>query len=146
MLQEKAFVNHTAYLRCNFHNPDNIDVKELIVFWQKESEVVNEVYRGQELSDNLDPKYINRTMMDMNTWTLCLLNVGIMDEGQYVCIIQHKKSSGLEKIYDSKSQLFVIGMYLLVSSIYWYLCFHFIFSLPRRACCTLESLDIYLNF
>ncbi|XP_019399675.1 PREDICTED: T-lymphocyte activation antigen CD86 [Crocodylus porosus] len=111
MLQEEAFVNHTAYLQCNFHNPDNIDVKELIVFWQKESEVVNEVYRGEELSDNLDPKYINRTKMDMNTWTLSLLNVGIMDEGQYVCIIQHKKSSGLEKIYDSKCQLFVIANY-----------------------------------
>ncbi|NWI86033.1 CD86 protein, partial [Pitta sordida] len=103
----KAFLNHTAYLSCYFPNPQNIDVKDLIVFWQKGSHrVVHEVYYGQEKRENLSPEYINRTKVDMDKWTLQLLNAEVEDEGHYQCIIQHKKV-----IHASECSLHIIANY-----------------------------------
>ncbi|NXF08800.1 CD86 protein, partial [Smithornis capensis] len=103
----KAFLNHTAYLSCYFPNSQKFGVKDLIVFWQKDSHrVVHEVYHGQEKHENLSPEYINRTKVDMDKWTLQLLNAGVEDEGHYQCIIQHKKV-----IHQSECSLHIIANY-----------------------------------
>ncbi|NXW55465.1 CD86 protein, partial [Eurystomus gularis] len=108
----KSFLNHTAYLSCYFTNSQKTDIKDLIVFWQKvDGEVVHEVYHGQEKHDNLSPKYINRTKMDMDKWTLQLLNAGIVDEGQYTCIIQHRDKGSAKVIHRSECLLHIIANY-----------------------------------
>ncbi|NWW69783.1 CD86 protein, partial [Climacteris rufus] len=105
----KAFLHHTAYLSCYFQNSQKIDVKDLIIYWQKDTkQVVHEVYYGQEKHDNLSPEYINRTKVDMGKWTLQLLNSGVDDEGLYTCIIIHK-ISGL--IHRSECLLHIIANY-----------------------------------
>ncbi|XP_068555031.1 T-lymphocyte activation antigen CD86 [Anas acuta] len=110
--QVKSFFNHTAYLSCYFTNSQKTDIKDLRVFWQKGiAEVVHEVYYGQEKHDNLSPKYINRTKMDMNKWTLQLLNAGIVDEGQYTCIIQHRDKESPKVIHKSECSLSIIANY-----------------------------------
>lgn len=105
----KSFLNHTAYLSCYFTSSQETAIKDLIVFWQKGNEVVHEVYYGQEKHDNLSPKYINRTKMDMNKWTLQLLNAGIVDEGQYKCIVQRRDKKSPKVIYTSECLLYIIG-------------------------------------
>ncbi|NXV18198.1 CD86 protein, partial [Cepphus grylle] len=108
----KSFLNHTAYLSCFFPNSQKTDIKDLRVFWQKGTdEVVHEVYYGQEKHDNLSPKYINRTKMDMGKWTLQLLNAGIVDEGQYTCIIQHRVKGSAKVIHRSECLLHIIANY-----------------------------------
>ncbi|KFO10713.1 T-lymphocyte activation antigen CD86, partial [Balearica regulorum gibbericeps] len=108
----KSFLNHTAYLSCYFPNSQKTDIKDLRVFWQKGAvEVVHEVYYGQEIHDNLSPKYINRTKMDMDKWTLQLLNAGIVDEGQYTCIIQHRDKGSPKVIHTSECLLHIIANY-----------------------------------
>ncbi|XP_054669933.1 T-lymphocyte activation antigen CD86 isoform X1 [Grus americana] len=110
--QVKSFLNHTAYLSCYFPNSQKTDIKDLRVFWQKGAvEVVHEVYYGQEIHDNLSPKYINRTKMDMDKWTLQLLNAGIVDEGQYTCIIQHRDKGSPKVIHTSECLLHIIANY-----------------------------------
>ncbi|KAM6098819.1 T-lymphocyte activation antigen CD86 isoform 2-T3 [Theristicus caerulescens] len=110
--QVKSFLNHTAYLSCYFPNSQKTDIKDLRVFWQKgDMEVVHEVYYGQEKHDNLSPKYINRTRMDMDKWTLQLLNAGILDEGQYRCIIQHRDKGSAKVIHTSECLLHIIANY-----------------------------------
>ncbi|NXN98658.1 CD86 protein, partial [Rhinopomastus cyanomelas] len=107
----KSFLNHTAYLSCYFPNSQKTDIKDLIVFWQKEVEVVYEVYFGQEKHDHLSPKYINRTKMDMDKWTLQLLNAGIVDEGQYQCVIQHNDRGSTKVMHTSVCSLHIIANY-----------------------------------
>ncbi|NXI93456.1 CD86 protein, partial [Psophia crepitans] len=108
----KSFLNHTAYLSCYFPNSQKTDIKDLRVFWQKEAvEVVHEIYYGEEKHDNLSPKYINRTKMDMDKWTLQLLNAGIVDEGQYTCIIQHRDKGSPKVIHTSQCLLHIIANY-----------------------------------
>ncbi|KFV65772.1 T-lymphocyte activation antigen CD86, partial [Dryobates pubescens] len=108
----KSFLNHTAFLPCSFPNPQNISLQDLRVFWQKEDvEVVNEVYHGQEKLANLNPKYINRTKMDTERWTLQLLNTGIVDEGEYTCIVQHTDKGSPKLIHKSKCLLHIIANY-----------------------------------
>uniref|UniRef100_A0A8C3JHI6 Ig-like domain-containing protein n=1 Tax=Calidris pygmaea TaxID=425635 RepID=A0A8C3JHI6_9CHAR len=110
--QVKSFLNHTAYLSCFFTNSQKTDIEDLRVFWQKGTdEVVHEVYHGQEKHDNLSPKYINRTKMDMDKWTLQLLNAGIVDEGQYTCIIQHRIKGSPQVIHKSECFLHIIANY-----------------------------------
>ncbi|KAM6417971.1 T-lymphocyte activation antigen CD86 isoform 1-T1 [Pluvialis apricaria] len=110
--QVKSFLNHTAYLSCYFPNSQKTDIKDLRVFWQKGTdEVVHEVYYGQEKLDNLSPKYINRTKMDMDRWTLQLLSAGIVDEGQYTCIIQHRDKGSPKVIHTSECFLHIIANY-----------------------------------
>ncbi|NXE82568.1 CD86 protein, partial [Cochlearius cochlearius] len=108
----KSFLYHTAYLSCYFPNSQKTDIKDLRVFWQKGAdEVVHEVYYGQEKHDNLSPKYINRTKMDMDKWTLQLLNAEIVDEGQYVCIIQHRDKGSPKVIHTSECLLHIVANY-----------------------------------
>ncbi|NXD78689.1 CD86 protein, partial [Halcyon senegalensis] len=108
----KSFLNHTVYLSCYFPNSQKTDIKDLRIFWQKgTAEVVHEVYYGQEKHDNLSPKYVNRTKMDMDKWTLQLLNAGIVDEGQYTCIIQRKDKGSPKVIHTSECLLHVIANY-----------------------------------
>ncbi|XP_029876911.1 T-lymphocyte activation antigen CD86 isoform X1 [Aquila chrysaetos chrysaetos] len=110
--QVKSFLNHTAYLSCYFPNSQKTDIKDLRIFWQKgDVEVVHEVYYGQEKHDNLSPKYINRTKMDMDKWTLQLLNAGIVDEGQYTCIVQHRDKGSPKVIHTSECVLHIIANY-----------------------------------
>ncbi|XP_008503675.2 T-lymphocyte activation antigen CD86 [Calypte anna] len=109
--QVKSFLNHTAYLSCCFPNPQKIDVRDLRVFWQKGTEVVHEIYYGQEKYDNLSPKYINRTKMDMDKWTLQLLYAEILDEGRYKCIIQHSNKGSPKVIHTSECLLHIIANY-----------------------------------
>ncbi|NXY87478.1 CD86 protein, partial [Alcedo cyanopectus] len=108
----KSFLNHTASLSCYFPNSQKTDIKDLIIFWQKDTaEVVHEVYYGQEKHDYLSPNYVNRTKMDMEKWTLLLLNAGVVDEGQYTCIIQHRDKGSPKVIHTSKCSLHVIANY-----------------------------------
>ncbi|XP_021252454.1 T-lymphocyte activation antigen CD86 isoform X2 [Numida meleagris] len=108
----KSFLNHTAYLSCYFPNSQKTDVKNIIVFWQKGvDEVVHETYLGQEIHDHVSPKYRNRTKMDMDKWTLQLLNVGIVDEGQYKCIIMHVDKGPKKIIHESECLLHITANY-----------------------------------
>ncbi|XP_009683369.1 T-lymphocyte activation antigen CD86 isoform X1 [Struthio camelus] len=110
--QVKSFLNHTAYLSCYFPNSQKTDIKDLRVFWQKGAvEVVHEVSYGQEKHENLSPKYVNRTKMDMDRWTLQLLNAGIVDEGRYTCIIQHREKGLPKVIHTSECSLHIIANY-----------------------------------
>ncbi|KAJ7404533.1 T-lymphocyte activation antigen CD86 isoform X1 [Willisornis vidua] len=110
--QVKAFLDHSAYLSCYFPNSQKIDVKDLIVFWQKGSQkVLHEVYYGQEKHENLSPEYINRTKVDKDKWILQLLNAGIEDEGHYECIVQHKKKGPPEVIHKSECSLHITANY-----------------------------------
>ncbi|XP_051478429.1 T-lymphocyte activation antigen CD86 [Apus apus] len=111
MYQVESFLNHTAYLSCSFPNSQKTDIKDLRVFWQKGIEVVHEVYYGQEKHDNLSPKYKNRTKMDMDKWTLQLLNAEIVDEGLYKCIIQHRHKGSPKVIHTSECFLHIIANY-----------------------------------
>ncbi|NXH37516.1 CD86 protein, partial [Dicaeum eximium] len=109
----KAFLHHTVHLSCYFPNPQKIDVKNLIIFWQKDTnEVVHEVFYGQEKQENLSPEYINRTKMDMGKWTLQLLNAGVEDEGHYKCVIMQKiNERSKEVIHTSGCSLHIIANY-----------------------------------
>ncbi|KFQ22731.1 T-lymphocyte activation antigen CD86, partial [Mesitornis unicolor] len=108
----KSFLNHAAYLSCYFPNSQKTDIRSVIVFWQKDAlEVVHEVYYGQEKHDNLSPKYINRTKMDMEKWTLQLLHAGIVDEGQYTCIVQQRDKGSPKIIHKSECLLSIIANY-----------------------------------
>uniref|UniRef100_A0A8C3R4P1 CD86 molecule n=1 Tax=Cyanoderma ruficeps TaxID=181631 RepID=A0A8C3R4P1_9PASS len=109
----KAFLHHTVHLSCYFPNSQKIDVKNLIIFWQKDTnKVVHEMYYGQEIHENLSPEYINRTKVDMGKWTLQLLNAGIEDEGHYQCIIMQKITEGAtEVIHKSECSLLIIANY-----------------------------------
>ncbi|NXU59462.1 CD86 protein, partial [Turnix velox] len=108
----KSFLNHTAYLSCFFLNSQKTDIKDLKVFWQTGTdEVVHELYYGQEKQDHLSPQYINRTKMDVDKWTLQLLNAGIEDEGKYTCIIQHIVKGSPKVIHKSDSLLSIIANY-----------------------------------
>ncbi|NXA53265.1 CD86 protein, partial [Nothocercus julius] len=109
-----SILNHTAHISCSFQKSQEIDIKDLIVFWQKgdgDVEVVHEVYYGQEIYENLSPKYVNRTKMDMDRWTLQLLNVEIMDEGWYTCVIQHRQKASTKIIHKSVCSLHIIANY-----------------------------------
>ncbi|NWV06203.1 CD86 protein, partial [Ptilonorhynchus violaceus] len=109
----KAFLHHTVYLSCSFPNSQKIDIKDLIIFWQKDTkQVVHEVYYGQEKHENLSPEYINRTKVDMDKWTLQLLNAGVEDEGHYECIIMQKVTErSPEVIHRSECSLHIIANY-----------------------------------
>ncbi|NWY46559.1 CD86 protein, partial [Sylvia atricapilla] len=109
----KAFLHHTVHLSCYFPNSQKIDVKNLIIFWQKDTnKVVHEVYYGQEKHENLSPEYINRTKVDVGRWTLQLLNAGVEDEGRYQCIIMQKKTErSTEVIHNSECSLHIIANY-----------------------------------
>ncbi|NXO68947.1 CD86 protein, partial [Phainopepla nitens] len=109
----KAFLHHTVHLSCYFPNSQKIDVKNLIIFWQKDTnKVVHEVYYGQEKRENLSPEYINRTKVDMGKWTLQLLNAGVEDEGRYQCIIMQKKPErSTQIIHQSECSLHIIANY-----------------------------------
>ncbi|NXA62793.1 CD86 protein, partial [Mohoua ochrocephala] len=109
----KAFLHHTVHLSCYFPNAPNTDIKNLIIFWQKDTnKVVHEVYYGQEKRENLSPEYRNRTKMDMGKWTLQLLNAGIEDEGSYQCIIMQKRDEQSTKvIHKSDCSLHIIANY-----------------------------------
>ncbi|NXI26833.1 CD86 protein, partial [Sterrhoptilus dennistouni] len=107
------FLHHTVHLSCYFPNSQKIDIKNLIIFWQKDiNTVVNEVYYGQEKHDNLSSEYINRTKVDMDKWALQLLNAGVEDEGHYQCIIMQKTTGGAtEVIHQSVCSLHIIANY-----------------------------------
>ncbi|NXP57256.1 CD86 protein, partial [Chloropsis cyanopogon] len=110
----KAFLHHTVHLSCYFPNSEKIDVKNLIIFWQKDfgNKVVHEVYYGQEKHENLSPEYINRTKVNMDKWTLQLLNAGVEDEGHYECIIMRKiTEQSKEVIHKSECSLDIIANY-----------------------------------
>ncbi|NWY33980.1 CD86 protein, partial [Pheucticus melanocephalus] len=108
----KAFLHHSVHLSCYFPNSQKIDVKNLIIFWQKDSKVVHEVYHGQEKHENLSPEYINRTKVDMAKWTLQLLNAGVEDEGHYKCIIMTKTPEQPKTvIHQSDWSLHIIANY-----------------------------------
>ncbi|XP_023796073.1 T-lymphocyte activation antigen CD86 isoform X1 [Cyanistes caeruleus] len=109
----KAFLHHTVHLSCYFPNSQKIDIKNLILFWQKDThKVVHEVYYGQVKHENLSPEYINRTKLDMGKWNLQLLNAGVEDEGRYQCIIMQKKTEQpTEIIHQSECSLHIIANY-----------------------------------
>uniref|UniRef100_A0A8D2NLT3 CD86 molecule n=1 Tax=Zonotrichia albicollis TaxID=44394 RepID=A0A8D2NLT3_ZONAL len=108
----KAFLHHTVHLSCCFPNSQEIDVKNLIIFWQKDNKVVHEVYHGQEKHENLSPEYINRTKVDMAKWTLQLLNAGVEDEGHYKCIVMEKTTEQPKMvIHQSEWSLHIIANY-----------------------------------
>ncbi|XP_059694128.1 T-lymphocyte activation antigen CD86 isoform X2 [Haemorhous mexicanus] len=108
----KAFLHHTVHLSCYFPNSQKIDMTNLIIFWQKDTKVLHEVYYGQEKHDNLSPEYINRTKVDMGKWTLQLLNAGVEDEGRYQCIIMQKKTEQpAQVIHHSECSLHIIANY-----------------------------------
>ncbi|XP_038011844.1 T-lymphocyte activation antigen CD86 isoform X2 [Motacilla alba alba] len=109
----KAFLHHTVHLSCYFPNSQQIDVKNLIIFWQKDTtKVVHEVYYGQEKHENLSPEYINRTKVDMGKWTLQLLNAGIEDEGRYKCVVMQKITEQSRKvIHEFECSLHIIANY-----------------------------------
>ncbi|NXB75664.1 CD86 protein, partial [Donacobius atricapilla] len=109
----KAFLHHTVHLSCYFPNSQKTDVKNLIIFWQKDTKkVVHELYYGQEKHENLSPEYINRTKVDMGKWTLQLLNAGVEDEGRYQCIIMQKiTEQSTEVIHKSECSLHIIANY-----------------------------------
>ncbi|XP_030812487.1 T-lymphocyte activation antigen CD86 [Camarhynchus parvulus] len=108
----KAFLHHTVHLSCYFPNSQEIDVNNLIIFWQKDTKVVHEVYHGQEKHENLSPEYINRTKVDMAKWTLQLLNAGVEDEGRYQCIIMQKNPEQPKMvIHQSEWSLHIIANY-----------------------------------
>ncbi|NXE61066.1 CD86 protein, partial [Calcarius ornatus] len=108
----KAFLHHTVHLSCCFQNSQKIDMKDLIIFWQKDNKVVHEVYQGQEKHENLSPEYINRTKVDMAKWTLQLLNAGVEDEGHYKCIIMEKTPEQAKMvIHQSEWLLHIIANY-----------------------------------
>ncbi|NXJ09909.1 CD86 protein, partial [Odontophorus gujanensis] len=108
----KSFLNHTAYLSCYFSNSQKTDINNIIIFWQKDTgEVVHEVYLGQERHEHVDHKYINRTKMDMDKWTMQLLNVGIVDEGQYKCVIMHMDKGPKKLIHESECLLNITANY-----------------------------------
>ncbi|NXQ27803.1 CD86 protein, partial [Alaudala cheleensis] len=109
----KVFLHHTAHLSCYFANSQKIDVKDLIVFWQKDTKkVLHEVYYGQEKRENLSPEYINRTKVDMGKWTLQLLNAGVEDEGSYQCIIMQKIiGRATDIIHKSGCSLHIVANY-----------------------------------
>ncbi|NXL82343.1 CD86 protein, partial [Leptocoma aspasia] len=109
----KAFLHHTVHLSCYFPNSQKIDLKDLIIFWQKGSDkVLHEVYYGQEKHDNLSPEYINRTKVDMGEWTLQLLNAEVEDEGHYQCVImQGITEQSKTVIHKSECSLHIIANY-----------------------------------
>ncbi|NXE95228.1 CD86 protein, partial [Menura novaehollandiae] len=108
----KAFLHHTVHLSCYFPNSQKFDLKDLIIFWQKDNKVVHEVYYGQEKHEHLSPEYINRTKVDMGKWTLQLLNAGVKDEGNYQCIIMKKITEQSSKvIHKSERSLHIIANY-----------------------------------
>ncbi|XP_063999057.1 T-lymphocyte activation antigen CD86 isoform X2 [Pogoniulus pusillus] len=108
----KSFLNHTAFLSCSFPSSQEIDLKDVRVFWQKgDDEVVHEVYHGHEKHDNLSPSYVNRTAMDMDKWTLQLLNTAVVDEGLYTCIVQHRDRGSPKVIHKAEYLLHIIANY-----------------------------------
>ncbi|KAM8819956.1 LOW QUALITY PROTEIN: T-lymphocyte activation antigen CD86 [Eudromia elegans] len=103
-----------AHISCSFQKSPEIDIKDLTVFWLKgdgDVEVVHDVYYGQEVYKNLSPKYVNRTKMDVDRWTLQLLNVEIMDEGWCTCVVEHGEKASTKLIHKSVCSLRIIATY-----------------------------------
>ncbi|XP_074157474.1 T-lymphocyte activation antigen CD86 [Sminthopsis crassicaudata] len=109
-LEIEASFNKTAKLPCNFKNPQNLSLKELLVFWQGgRDSVLYEFYRGKENQMHVDSKYINRTKLNPTTWILLLQNVQIMDQGMYTCFVQHYGLKGPVVIHQFSFQLSVLA-------------------------------------
>ncbi|XP_037692599.1 T-lymphocyte activation antigen CD86 isoform X2 [Choloepus didactylus] len=109
-LKRRAYFNETADLPCQFTNPRNISLSELVVFWQdQEKLVLYELYLGKEKPDNVDPKYVSRTSFDRENWILHLHSIQIKDQGSYQCFIHHKRPQGLVPIYQKDCDLSVFA-------------------------------------
>ncbi|ELV13652.1 T-lymphocyte activation antigen CD86 [Tupaia chinensis] len=108
-LASQAYFNDVADLPCQFTNPQNISLGELVVFWQnQEMLVLYERYLGKDKLDNIDLKYLGRTSFDQDSWTLRLHNIQIKDKGSYQCFVHHKKPKGLVSIHQMTTDLSVL--------------------------------------
>ncbi|XP_044525099.1 T-lymphocyte activation antigen CD86 [Gracilinanus agilis] len=106
----EAFFNGTVDLPCNFKNPEEISLEELLIFWQDANDLVlYELYQGREKREFIHPKYINRTEYNQTTWTLRLQNVRIEDQREYKCLVQHRGPKGLVLVHQFSFQLFVLA-------------------------------------
>ncbi|XP_004467236.1 T-lymphocyte activation antigen CD86 isoform X5 [Dasypus novemcinctus] len=108
-LKRRAYFNETADLPCQFTNPQNISLGELVVFWQNDEKVLYELYLGKEKPDNVDPKYMSRTSFDQENWILHLHSVQIKDQGLYQCFVHHKGPNGLVPIHQKSCDLSVFA-------------------------------------
>ncbi|XP_076974279.1 T-lymphocyte activation antigen CD86 isoform X2 [Tamandua tetradactyla] len=109
-VKRRAHFNDTADLPCQFTNPQNISLSELVVFWQdQEKLVLYEQYLGKEKPDNVDAKYVSRTSFDRENWVLHLHRVQIKDQGLYQCFIHHKRPKGLVHIHQKNCDLSVFA-------------------------------------
>ncbi|XP_006162425.1 T-lymphocyte activation antigen CD86 isoform X1 [Tupaia chinensis] len=109
-LASQAYFNDVADLPCQFTNPQNISLGELVVFWQnQEMLVLYERYLGKDKLDNIDLKYLGRTSFDQDSWTLRLHNIQIKDKGSYQCFVHHKKPKGLVSIHQMTTDLSVLA-------------------------------------
>uniref|UniRef100_A0A4X2K5S9 Ig-like domain-containing protein n=2 Tax=Vombatus ursinus TaxID=29139 RepID=A0A4X2K5S9_VOMUR len=105
-----ALFNETADLPCGFKNPQNISLEELVTFWQgAKDDVLYELYRGREKQTHVHPNYIDRTKYNQTAWILHLLNVQIVDQGEYTCFVQHLGPRGLVIIHQLSFQLSVLA-------------------------------------
>ncbi|XP_060054272.1 T-lymphocyte activation antigen CD86 isoform X3 [Erinaceus europaeus] len=111
-VKTQAYFNETGELPCQFKNPQNRSLNEMILFLQdQKNQVLFELYNGIEKTSNVHDSYKGRTSFDQNTWTLQLHNVQIKDRGTYYCFIHHKRSTGLMLIHQMISELSVIANY-----------------------------------
>ncbi|XP_013007282.2 T-lymphocyte activation antigen CD86 isoform X2 [Cavia porcellus] len=105
-LKSEAYFNETAELPCQFLNSQNLSLNELVIFWQDQKKLVlYEFYLGKENLNNVDPKYMQRTSFDQNSWTLRLHRAQIKDKGVYQCIIHHKSPTGLVPHHQKDTEL-----------------------------------------
>ncbi|XP_077198419.1 T-lymphocyte activation antigen CD80-like [Paroedura picta] len=91
MTTVKAKVREVATLPCDNNIHLDTSLKHYNVYWQKdvgsghEDLVVFAYWKGNKLKN--DAKYMNRTTMDQQNFTLWIAPVKVSDEGKYKCII-----------------------------------------------------------
>ncbi|XP_012874936.1 PREDICTED: T-lymphocyte activation antigen CD86 isoform X2 [Dipodomys ordii] len=107
----QAYFNETAELPCQFVNSQNLNLTDLVVFWQnQERMVLYEAYKGKYKPEHVNVNYIGRTSFDQDNWILRLHGIQIKDQGLYQCFIHHMKNpGGMVRVHQNNCELSVLA-------------------------------------
>ncbi|XP_074839586.1 T-lymphocyte activation antigen CD80 [Carettochelys insculpta] len=106
-IKVKARMGETAIMPCCHELSSLESLTHYRIYWQTKPPEVVIAYAGGQWVDN-NPKYQNRTRMDLKNFTMWLSPVELSDKNTYECIVQETKGSP-QKLCDVTVDLFVVA-------------------------------------